>query len=109
MAKSHSLAQFRQAVAGLRERYSVYQEGEQQWEEPEELAVFNLKFPPWICQVLNFKIITRFGLNHLIVQPYVRPPPEVYLEKMKKIADEEKRERAEQKLQQQQVMQKPSF
>ena len=61
MAKSHSLAQFRQAVAGLRERYSVYQEGEQQWEEPEELAVFNLKFPPWICQVLNFKIITRYS------------------------------------------------
>ena len=43
------------------------------------------------------------------MQPYVRPPPEVYLEKMKKIADEERRERAEQKLQQQQVMQKPSF
>jgi len=80
IAKGHSIEEFRVAVNGLKERYLKYHLREQHFIEPEELKMFNLKHPPWVCQ------------------PYVRPPPEVYLEKMRKIAQEEKKERAESKL-----------
>ena len=68
------------AVNGVRDRYLRYHSQEESFPEPEELKMFNLKHPPWLCQ------------------PYVRPPPEVYLEKMRKIAEEERKERAESKV-----------
>merc|ERR1719186_414600 len=77
IAKSHSLDEFKSAVEEVRNRYIQYQEGVLQFKQPEELEIFNLKYPPWICQ------------------PYVRPPPEVYLEKMRRLAEEERREREE--------------
>eukprot|EP00092_Neocalanus_flemingeri_P006090 GFUD01006561.1.p1 GENE.GFUD01006561.1~~GFUD01006561.1.p1 ORF type:complete len:504 (-),score=175.95 GFUD01006561.1:41-1552(-) len=79
VAKSHSLDEFKSAVEGVRDRYIQYQEGDMVFTHPEELEIFHLKYPPWICQ------------------PYVRPPPEVYLEKMRKLAEEERREREEMK------------
>lgn len=80
IAKGHSVEEFRAAVEGVRERYLNFHLNEEPFELPEELKMFNLKHPPWVCQ------------------PYVRPPPEVYLEKMRKIAEEERKERAENKL-----------
>ena len=80
IAKGHSTEEFRVAVNGVRDRYLRYHSGEESFPEPEELKMFNLKHPPWLCQ------------------PYVRPPPEVYLEKMRKIAEEERKERAEAKV-----------
>ena len=79
VAKGANLEDFRRAVVGLRERYLPFHTGDSEFELPEELEIFNLDHPPWICQ------------------PYVRPAPEVYLEKMRKIAEEEKKEREEQK------------
>jgi len=80
IAKGHSIEEFRTAVNGVKERYLKYHLNEETFIEPEELKMFNLKHPPWRCQ------------------PYVRPPPEVYLEKMRKIAEEERKGRAESKL-----------
>ena len=80
IAKGHSTEEFRVAVNGVRDRYLRYHRQEESFPEPEELKMFNLKHPPWLCQ------------------PYVRPPPEVYLEKMRKIAEEERKERAESKV-----------
>jgi len=77
IAKSHSLEEFESAVNEVRDRYIQYQEGVKEFIELEELDIFNLKFPPWICQ------------------PYVRPPPDVYLEKMRKLAEKERKEREE--------------
>ena len=79
VAKGANLEDFRRAVVGLRERYLPFHTGDSEFELPEELEIFNLDHPPWICQ------------------PYVRPAPEIYLEKMRKIAEEEKKEREEQK------------
>jgi len=79
IAKSHSLDEFKHAVEKVRERYLKFHEGQMEFEAPEELEVFNLKFPVWLCQ------------------PYVRPPPDVYLEKMRKIADEERKAREQAK------------
>ena len=78
IAKGQSIEDFRTSVIGLRDRFIQFHKKEAEYIEPEELKIFNLNHPPWICQ------------------PYVRPPPEVYLEKMRKIAAEEKREREEQ-------------
>ena len=75
IAKGHSLEDFRKSVDGVHERYISYFNGESVFEPPEELEIFKLDHPVWICQ------------------PYVRPPPDVYLEKMRKIAAEEKKER----------------
>ena len=77
IAKSHSLEEFREAVEKVRDRYIVYHEGNMEFIEPEELELFNLKHPVWICQ------------------PYVRPPPDVYLEKMRKLAEKERKDREE--------------
>ena len=77
IAKSHSLEEFRSAVEMVRDRYIMYQEGDIEFTQPEELELFQLKYPVWICQ------------------PYVRPPPDVYLEKMRKLAEEERRVREE--------------
>jgi len=80
IAKSHSLEEFKNAVEQVKERFSKYQDNDQEFEAPEELKMFNLKYPPWICQ------------------PYVRPPPDVYLEKMRKLAEEERKEREKLKI-----------
>merc|ERR1711874_250923 len=44
---------------------------------PPEVELFKLKFPPWVCQ------------------PYVRLPPDEYIDKMKKIKEEEADKRKE--------------
>ena len=77
IAKGQSVEEFRRAVVALRERYVKFHNGEEKFVLPEELQMFNLAHPPWICQ------------------PYVRPPPDVYLEKMRKLAAEERKEREE--------------
>jgi len=59
------------AAETLKERYLPYANGGKEWEEPEEVALFKLKFPPWVCQ------------------PYVRLAPHEHLEKMKKISEEQ--------------------
>lgn len=75
VAKSSSLEDFRRAVSMIRERHEGHHTGAKEWTMPEELELFKLRHPPWICQ------------------PYVRPPPEEYLAKMKKIKEEsEKKE-----------------
>jgi len=71
IAKSQSFKEFRTAAETLKERYLPYVDGSQEWEAPEEVKQFKLKFPPWICQ------------------PYVRLPPHEHLEKMKRIKEEE--------------------
>ena len=75
IAKGQSVEEFRGAVVALRERYLKFHNREEEFVIPEELKMFNLALPPWICQ------------------PYVRPPPDVYLEKMRKLAEEERKER----------------
>lgn len=77
IAKGQSVEEFRRAVVALRERYLKFHNGEEKFVLPEELQMFNLAYSPWICQ------------------PYVRPPPDVYLEKMRKLAAEERKEREE--------------
>lgn len=68
IAKSSSLLDFRDVVKQLQLRYQDYEDGKKVWQNPEELAHYNLVHPPWICQ------------------PYVRPPPEVYVKKMEDLA-----------------------
>ena len=75
IAKGQSVEEFRRAVVSLRERYIKFHNEEETFVLPEELEMFNLAHQPWICQ------------------PYVRPPPDVYLEKMRKLAAEERKER----------------
>jgi len=78
IAKSHSLEEFRGAVEKVKDRYIMYQEGDHtEFVEPEELELFKLKYPVWLCQ------------------PYVRPPPDVYLEKMRMLAEKERKAREE--------------
>jgi len=77
IAKGQSVAEFRSAAEQLRERYGPYARGEQEWAAPPEVELFKLKFPPWICQ------------------PYVRIPPDEYIDKMKKIKEEEAGKRKE--------------
>jgi len=69
IGKSHSFEEFRDCVLLLKERFLKYHTGEETFETPEEIQIFNLKLPPWLCQ------------------PYVRPPPDVYLEKMRKLKE----------------------
>eukprot|EP00095_Tigriopus_kingsejongensis_P002930 maker-scaffold1588_size34843-snap-gene-0.15 protein:Tk02930 transcript:maker-scaffold1588_size34843-snap-gene-0.15-mRNA-1 annotation:"GF22874" len=69
IAKGSSLGEFREAVITLKDKYLPYHTGEKAWECPEELQVFKLSFHPWLCQ------------------PYVRPPPEEHLKKMKEIEE----------------------
>jgi len=69
IGKSHSLEEFRDAVLELKNRFMKYHTGEETFTMPEEITIFDIKFPPWNCQ------------------PYVRPPPEVYIEKMRKLKE----------------------
>lgn len=69
IGKSHSFTEFRDCVEELKNRFMKYHKGEEKFTMPEEISIFNLKQPPWICQ------------------PYVRPPPDVYIEKMRKLKE----------------------
>jgi len=79
VAKSHSLPELRGAIDVLKSRFDKYHNGEEQYEMPDELKPYNLRFPPWICQ------------------PYVRAPPEQFLEKMKKVQEAQTKKRKEEK------------
>jgi len=69
IGKCHSFSGFRESVMELKNRHMKHYTGETDFTTPEEITIFNLKHPPWICQ------------------PYVRPPPEVYVEKMRKLKE----------------------
>lgn len=43
IAKSHSLEEFRSAVERVRDRYSMYQEGDSEFTQPEVLELFQFK------------------------------------------------------------------
>ena len=70
LARSSSLGDFRSVLDTLGERYGAFHRGEQEYVEAEELAAYNLALPAYICQ------------------PYVRPPPEQFIAKLKKIQEE---------------------
>lgn len=69
IGKCHRLGGFRDSVLTLKDRHLQHHTGEAAFNTPEEITIFNLKLPPWICQ------------------PYVRPAPEVYVEKMRKLKE----------------------
>ena len=74
--EGQSFEEFRRGSNMIKDLYlSIYQQGHEAWQSPEELKVFNLKYPPYICQ------------------PYVRPSPEEHLKKMESINDKQKEER----------------
>ena len=61
-AKGQTFEEFRMASEMIKEIYLPYYEKDHDsWQNPEELNIFNLKYPPYICQ------------------PYVRPSPEEHL------------------------------
>ena len=61
-AKGQTFEEFRMASEMIKEIYlSYYEKDHDSWQNPEELNIFNLKYPPYICQ------------------PYVRPSPEEHL------------------------------
>ena len=59
----------------MKSRYIAFHLKEKTWEGAPELEVFNLQFPPWLCQ------------------PYVRPPPDEHLKKLEEIKEKQKEER----------------
>ena len=73
IGKARSLSEMEDAVAEIKSRLLKYHEGDEPWENPEELKEFVLRFPPWICQ------------------PYQRPPPEEHLKKMEEIKARDKK------------------
>lgn len=75
IAKGQSFSDFRNASEKIKDLYLPYFEGKATWENPPELTIFNLKYPPWLCQ------------------PYVRPPPEEHLKKLEEIKTKEKQKR----------------
>ena len=75
IAKGQTLAKFRQATELIKNLYS--NQNLENWQNPEELEIFNLKFPPWLCQ------------------PYVRPPPEEHLKKMAEIQEKQNKRKPE--------------
>ena len=88
IAKGQNLSEFRDAVIQVKSRYIRYHE-ELEWDDPpEEIKAFQLKYPPWLCQ------------------PYVRPPPEEHLRKLKEIQVKEKSEQLKRKLEQEQIADK---
>jgi len=74
IAKGRSFDDFRRASEKIKEMYKPFHEKVKEWESPDELKVFHLKQPPWICQ------------------PYVRPPPEEHLKKLEEIKEKQKEE-----------------
>ena len=75
LAKSASIVDFRHVLDTLHARYAAYHEGVKEYVEAEELTMYRLAHPAYICQ------------------PYVRPPPEEYLVKLKKIQEDTAQQR----------------
>ena len=77
LAKASTPDELKVMVRDLKQLFTPYQSGAEEWSPPSDHSLAKLPYPPWQCQ------------------PYVRPPPEEYLEKMKNIASEMKRAREE--------------
>jgi len=77
LAKASTSDELKVMVSELKRLLAPYQSGAELWSPSPDHSLAKLPYPPWHCQ------------------PYVRPPPEEYLEKMKNIATQMKREREE--------------
>ena len=75
LAKASSADQLRTVVQNIEECFQPYHSGAEVWSPPSDHSISKLPFPPWLCQ------------------PYVRLPPEEYIEKMKTISSQMKRAR----------------
>jgi len=68
LAKASTPDELKAMVSDLKQFFTPYQSGAEDWSPPLDHYLAKIPYPPWHCQ------------------PYVRPPPEEYIEKMKNIA-----------------------
>lgn len=64
VATGHTLEEFRNAVKAVEKKYISYHNGDERYTEENDELDYNLKLPPWVCQI------------------YIRPPPEEHIQKM---------------------------